>query len=280
MNFISIVGVGLIGTSFGLALRKVGFTGEIVGVSSPSSIDAGIATGAITRGVTLEEAALASDLIYLSQPIDRLLETLQVLGPLARPGCLITDAGSTKVAITQAASTFLPPNSFLGGHPMAGKEQRGAIAAESELFKDRPYVLTGVAQISNPQITEFRNYLRKIGAQIVEMSPEEHDRTVALTSHLPQLLSTALAATLAETWLETTPRVFGPGLIDMTRLALSAPDVWMSVLETNRGPIEEALRAFETMLRKVRESLPTPAIAETFERASKFASAIRDTREK
>jgi prephenate dehydrogenase len=280
MNSVSIVGVGLIGTSFGLALRKAGFKGEIAGVSSPGSIKAGIEAGAITRGVSLDEAAIASDLIYLSQPIDRMLETLRTLGPLVRPGCLVTDAGSTKVAITHTAATFLPPNSFLGGHPMAGKEQRGAIAAEADLFRDRPYVLTGAGQISNSHIAEFRIYLQKIGAQIIEMTPEEHDRTVALTSHLPQLLSTALAATLAENWEGSAPQVFGPGLIDMTRLALSAPDVWMSVLETNRGPIEDALQSFESAVREVRESLRTPAVALLFERASKFASAIRDTRKK
>src|SRR5579884_3253857 len=100
MNSVSVVGIGLIGTSFALALRKAGFEGEIVGVSSPASIAAGIEAGAITRGVSLAEAAASSDLLYLSQPIDRIIEVLERLGPLLRPGCLVTDAGSTKVAIT------------------------------------------------------------------------------------------------------------------------------------------------------------------------------------
>ncbi len=125
MNKVAIVGVGLIGSSFGLALRKHGFTGQIVGVSSAAAIEAGRAAGAIDAGVSLRDAAATADLIYLAQPVDRILSTIEKLSGLVRHGALVTDAGSTKAAIVAQAMQFLPQIDFLGGHPMAGKEQRG-----------------------------------------------------------------------------------------------------------------------------------------------------------
>ncbi len=139
---VAIAGVGLIGGSFGLALREAGFEGELLGVSSPPAIEAGLRSGAIERAATLEEAAATADVIYLAQPVDRILKTLEQLGPIARQNCLITDAGSTKTAIVQRASDCIRLTTFLGGHPMAGKEQRGSQAAEAALFRGRPYVLT------------------------------------------------------------------------------------------------------------------------------------------
>jgi prephenate dehydrogenase len=271
---VAIAGVGLIGTSFGLALRDAGFQGRILGVSSPRSISAGCEAGAIDSGASLEEAAADSDLIYLSQPIEEILATIVRLGPLVRPECLVTDAGSTKSLIVQTAQKHLPPSVFLGGHPMAGKEKRGAHAAEAGLFRGRPYVLTGS---SHARVPEFRTWLERIGAQLIDMSPEEHDQTVAFTSHLPQLLSTALAVTLHG---EDPPRVFGPGLIDMTRLALSSPDVWMSVLETNAPQVDAAIAAFEKTLAEIRMRLRSGQVIELFERGSDLARRVRETSNK
>ncbi len=124
MEKVAIVGTGLIGASFGLALRKAGFTGEILGVSSERAIaDAIIAAGAIDRGATLAEAAGAADLIFLSQTIGRIVDTLHHLDPLVKTGALVTDAGSTKCEIVDAAMQHLSRCQFLGGHPMAGMER-------------------------------------------------------------------------------------------------------------------------------------------------------------
>src|SRR5690242_8188660 len=129
METVAIVGVGLIGASFGLALRKAGFRGEILGVSSQAATDAAKQVGAISREASLEEASERADLLYLSQTVDRILGTIVDLGPLVRPGTLVTDAGSTKMSVVERARECLPRGSFLGGHPMAGKETRGAAAA-------------------------------------------------------------------------------------------------------------------------------------------------------
>jgi prephenate dehydrogenase len=275
MQRVAIVGVGLIGASFALALRAAGFAGEIIGVSSRRSLGDGIAAGAISRGVTLSEAAQWADVLYLSQPIERILTTLQTLGPIARPGCLVTDAGSTKAVIVETARRHLQYAAFLGGHPMAGKEQRGAAAAEAELFRGRPYVLTPLHRASE-YATEFRLWLHRIGARLIDMDPHAHDHTVALTSHLPQLLSTALASTLARQNDGNIPIVFGPGLLDMTRLSLSPAEVWMSVLETNKEAVNKAVLAFSDVLRKLQLHLNNSTLQPEFEKAAAFSAEIRN----
>ena len=270
---IAIVGVGLIGASFGLAMRQAGFGGDIVGVSSPRSIAAGIKAGAISRGVTLDEAAADADLIYLAQPIDEIVKTLSALGSKARKESLITDAGSTKSTIVDTAKKFVRKATFLGGHPMAGKEARGAEAAEADLFKGRPYVLTPTS--GDKSRSEFVRWLERIGAQVYEMTPREHDETVALTSHLPQLLSTGLAAVLSRQDNRRLAEIFGPGLLDMTRLALSAPDVWMSVLKTNRAAVTSALASYKSILEELESLLEHGDISVPFAEGAQFASSLR-----
>jgi prephenate dehydrogenase len=274
MNTVAVVGVGLIGASFGLALREAGFTGEILGVSSEPALRAGLRSGAISTSGTLEDAAARADLIYLAQPVDRILATLQDLGPLLSSPGLVTDAGSTKAAIVQKASACLPIGSFLGGHPMTGKEQRGAEAAEASLFRGRPYVLTPTAPES-PAMQDFRSWLERMQVHLVELSAERHDQVVAFTSHLPQLLSTALAATLERQSDPYLAHVFGSGLLDMTRLAMSSPEVWRSVLETNKSVVPVTLQALIDTLVRLKTELTEGDPVGLFPDAGKFASRIR-----
>jgi prephenate dehydrogenase len=275
MNTVAIVGVGLIGGSFGLALRKAGFKGEIIGVSSQPAIQAGLRSGAISSSATLAQAAARADLLYLGQPVDRILQTLEQLGPVAPARCLITDAGSTKTAIVQQASECLRSATFLGGHPMAGKEKRGAAAADAELFRNRPYVLTP-ASPESPASRDFRSWLELIGATTIDMSPQDHDATVAFTSHLPQLLSTALAATLGRQANPNLQRVFGTGLLDMTRLALSSPDLWLSILETNKTQVNIALETLIDVLVELKSVVQNDASASFFAAGAAFSSQLRE----
>jgi len=272
---IAIVGVGLIGGSFALALREAGFSGGIVGVSSPPAIQVGIDYGAISRGVSLEEAASIADLIYLAQPVDRILETIEVLGRITTRNCLITDGGSTKSVIVKKASEHLRSAAFLGGHPMAGKEQRGMEAAEAQLFRGRTYILCPPATTVSSFEADFRFWLMRIGAVVLEMPADEHDATVAFTSHLPQLLSTALADTLAKSNNPHLQSVFGGGLIDMTRLALSSPDLWESILETNQAAVASALDEFIGTLAGIRQAIGSDDLREYFTRASAYSSELR-----
>ena len=278
MNSVAIVGTGLIGSSFGLALRKAGFAGPIVGVSSDRAIAGALAAGAIDRGAPLAEAAAGADFIFLSQSIGRIVDTIRHIDPHVRPGALITDAGSTKREITDAARDCISRGQFLGGHPMAGKETRGAASADPELFRGRVWALTPLdpADIETPAACDFRGWLERIGARVMILDPDEHDRTVALTSHLPQLASTALAAVLEERLGRSKSlAVAGPGLIDTTRLALSAYDLWRDILATNADHIDRALAAYLQELEHIRENLKTRQLQTEFERAAGLARRVR-----
>ena len=274
MNSVAIVGVGLIGSSFGLALRAAGFSGDLIGVSSKEALQTGLARGAITHAASLEEAARSADVIYLAQPVDRILTTLQSLAGIVHPAALITDAGSTKQVIVEKASSCVSKVYFLGGHPLAGKEQRGAEAAEATLFHGRPYVLTPHLPPTEAS-RDFRFWLERIGAQVIDMSPHEHDATVALTSHLPQVLSTALALTLSRENNPHVAQVFGPALLDMTRLAASSSDLWLPILKTNSDALVAALEAFQTSLSDIQQSIKTTGLQDLFMAAAAFSNRIR-----
>lgn len=278
MKTVAIVGTGLIGASFGLAMRKAGFGGAILGVSSERAVADALAAGAIDRGAPLAEAAAEADLVFLSQAIGRILDTIRHLDPLLRPGALVTDAGSTKNEIVDLARQFIRRGQFLGGHPMAGKEKRGAAAGDENLFRDRTWVLTPdePAELETPAAKEFRGWLERIGARIVVLDSDEHDRVVALTSHLAQLASTSLASTVSDGVADRRElQVAGPGLHDMTRLALSSYELWRDILATNREHIDRALSRYIQKLEHVRENLRSRQLEEEFRRGADLAAYLR-----
>jgi prephenate dehydrogenase len=279
MKSVAIVGTGLIGASFGLALRKAGFDGPIVGISSERAIADALAVGAIDRPASLAEAAASeAALIFLAQPIGRILDTIRHLDPLVRPDAIITDAGSTKCEIADLALQQIRRCQFLGGHPMAGKEKRGAAAADAGLFQGATWVLTpeDPQDLRTDAAIDLVHWLKRIGAKPLAMDPEEHDRVVALTSHLAQLASTALASTVAEQ-IDPPERlaVAGSGLTDMTRLALSSYDLWRDILATNTEPIERALAGYIQKLEHMRENLRTRQLQQEFERGAILAGRLR-----
>lgn len=281
METVAIVGVGLIGGSFGLALRKAGFGGRLIGVSSAGAIREALERGAIDEALPLGEAASQADLVYLAQPICRILETLAALDGWLKPGSLVTDAGSTKARIVEQGRRTICHGQFLGGHPMAGKEKRGAGEAEADLFAGRTYVLTPSApeELETAAAREFLGWIRAIGAVTVTLTPQEHDRVVARTSHLPQMLSTALAATLAGQ-LESAEylRVAGPGLVDTLRLAGSSYEIWRDILATNPAEIDAALQGFIAQLQGLRATLGSEQTEAAFRTANDFAIRLRQAR--
>jgi prephenate dehydrogenase len=276
MKTVAIFGVGLIGGSFALALRRAGFSGRILGVSSSATLQSALDLRVIDEGLPAREAAQAADLIYLSQPILRILEILPDLNDWVQSQALITDAGSTKSTIVAKARSVISRCQFLGGHPMAGREQRGVEAAEAGLFEGRPYVLTPQSQseLETSNARELLDWIGRIGALPVILGPEKHDAIVAYTSHLPQLVSTALAA-LLNGREEPQSRVFGPALVDSTRLALSSFDVWGDILATNRAPIEQALRAYIAKLEELRQTIDAAIMRDHFEQGAHFATEVR-----
>ena len=276
MKTVAIVGVGLIGGSFALALRRAGFPGQILGVSSPEVLAKATASGVIDAGASLEAAVPQADLVYLSQSIGRILEVIPRLQPLLRSDALVTDAGSTKAAIVAVADRSLPAGQFLGGHPLAGKELRGVEAASADLFEGRTYILTPVrdADMEASRMRDFTSWLTKMGSLTIVMNPQDHDKTLALTSHLPQVVSTALASMLNHAD-HRVKEAFGPALLDSTRLALSPYEIWRDILLTNHSEVEQVLEAYINTLQSMREHLNDDDLRKFFVDGAAFASQIR-----
>jgi len=269
---ISIVGVGLIGGSFALGLRKAGFDGRIIGVSSPATISAALQIGVIDEGLAMADALPKSDLIYLAQPVARILEQLAEVAKLAPAHALVTDAGSTKEAIVKRAGEVFGPGgaTFVGGHPMAGKEGRGVSIAEADLFHGATYILTAVGADlpASNVLAEFRALLADMGCRERVMDAATHDRVVAWTSHLPQLVSTALAdSVLQNVGSDDDLKTAGDGLRDMTRLAASPYQMWDGILSTNESAIDAALVGFIEKLEELRAAAKARQASECFERA-------------
>ncbi len=270
MQTVTVAGVGLIGGSFALALRSAGFRGRIVGVSSPATVRRALALNVVDEALPLEEALPQSDLVYLAQPVPRILDQLAAVRRLVPPQALVTDAGSTKgMIVERARGLFRAGPVFLGGHPLAGKEGRGVDLAEAALLRGAVYVLvpTGPEVPDTPVVAEFLGWLDRIGCKRMTMRAAEHDRVVAWTSHLPQLTSTALAARICGALeRDRDLEVAGGGLRDMTRLAASPYDVWAGILATNQLAVDEALEGLIGELSALRRALREGSGREHFAR--------------
>ncbi len=274
MRTVAIVGVGLIGGSFALALRKAGFRGDLLGVSSPNTIAEALRLGIIDHGVSLEQAAAQADFIYLAQPILPILETLDRLRPLIGAASFVTDAGSTKAAIVERAQ--FTRGQFLGGHPMAGKETRGVSEADAGLFAGHPYILTPSepADLETEAAANFVSWISKIGARLCILESAQHDSILAYVSHLPQLVSTAIANTVRS--IGEAPEVAGPAVLAMTRLASSSFDVWGDILATNEPNIIQALEALTGEIERIKVGLRSKSTEVLFESAALAAKKLRE----
>ena len=273
---IAVVGVGLIGGSFALAAKRAGIADRVLGASSPGTLEKALALGIVDEGLALEEAAPRADLILLSATIHSIIETMPRLRGLARRDAIVTDAGSTKRAIVKAAEA-VQGMYFVGGHPMAGKEKGGVEEADPSLFHGRRWVLTTDQGTDDPRFDRLYELVKSIGASPVLMTAAGQDAAAARTSHLPQLLSTALAASLEQSFQHEAPVLAGPGLIDATRLALSPYPVWKDILETNRDQISAAMSEYLEEWRAQFEALSREGDLEAqFARAAAFAKRLRE----
>ena len=269
MKQCAIIGVGLIGGSFGLALKSRGFSGRITGVGRPETLARAQACGAIDEAFEQVEPAVAgADLVLLATPILAILDLLERVRRAVPESALVTDVGSTKARIVERAATLYSDGPlFIGGHPLAGREKRGVEAAEADLFVGARYVLTPSLRthLETAPAREFLLWIERFGARAVVMDAELHDQIVAWTSHLPQLAATALASTVAENLTDQEDlQLSGSGLRDTTRLAESPYRVWRDVCLTNTENLEMALSALVQKLEHLRENLRTRALEEEF----------------
>ena len=279
---IAIVGTGLIGASVGLALKAGGFTGHIAGWdASATELAEALRAGAIDEALPSRDAVLnaKADVYVLATPVLPILDWMQALAPVLGEAQLVTDVGSTKLAICeQAARLYNLPGAatFLPGHPMAGKESGGAALAEATLFNGATWLFTPVSDEPHPYEAEWRALVAGFGAVVRDLDPEPHDEVCAWVSHLPQMLSTALAALLQDTFssdadaMAAVQAIGGRGLRETTRLGSSPYSMWRDVAMTNTKPIAETLLALEQRLAHIRENLRTPELREEFATANQF----------
>jgi prephenate dehydrogenase len=272
---ITIIGTGLIGGSFGLALKKTGFSGRIVGCDRAPVLKQARDKGAIDLARTNQlDAAQGSQVILLATPVGQIVELIGRLGPSLPSKTLLTDVGSTKVDVLARATAIFGKDTgrrFLAGHPMAGKEQAGVESSDPDLFQGAVWLVTPAPkqQIFEGLSGEFLEWVAKTGAGIASMDADAHDQLCAWISHLPQMISTALAATLVDEYGEDAPllETGGRALRDMTRISASPYSMWRDVALTNKKNIRHALLKLEQRLAHIRENLDTRELATEFERA-------------
>ena len=272
---ITVVGTGLIGGSFALAVRKRGFAGRIVGCDREAELKRAKAGKVIDEAIANPvEAVRGSELVVLATPVLGIVDLIGKVGPGLPANALMTDVGSTKAAIMERARQVFGKNAgerFLGGHPMAGKEHGGVEYADAELFQDAVWFLTPLPgqNLNEGLFAEFAGWIDRIGARVATLPAEEHDRLCAWISHVPQMISTALAAALVEEFGEDAPLLpaGGRALREMTRIAASPYSMWRDIAISNKSNLEAALLKVEQRLAHIRENLSERALAEEFEQA-------------
>jgi prephenate dehydrogenase len=280
---VSIIGLGLMGGSLAMALRRAGVAAHITGCGRAVLCERGRELGFLDAGTqTPAEAVATSNYVFLCTPVETSIALLREIAPHLPADAVVSDVGSTKESFAAAAREIfgdMAAARVLPGHPIAGRELSGLEHAVADLYENCVWVLTPLSE--RQELTTAQQSLQlaleAIGARVMLSSPAEHDRVLAYTSHLPQMLSTALALALAEGFAPSAPelQIHGGGLRTMLRLAASEPKMWEQIAASNRHNIAAALERYEHALRTLRESLGQPEFRASFEQAREFAKNLK-----
>jgi cyclohexadieny/prephenate dehydrogenase len=251
---ITIVGVGLIGGSVGLAAKARGVAGRVIGVDrDPNVIAKAVAVGAIDAGEELAEAVAGAGLVVVCAPVDHIAEVILTAAPHAKPGTLFTDAGSTKVKIVSALRGKMPAGiEYIPAHPLAGSEKAGPENGRADLFEGRVTALV----VNNSNVVWERTvavgrFWEALGSRVVLMNADEHDKVLAVTSHLPHAVAAAVAGSTPKDWLN----LAATGFRDVTRIAAGDPQLWAAIFEANRDATLAALATFADRMNEFRTLL-------------------------
>jgi len=257
---VAVIGVGLIGGSFALALKAAKVCAQVVGVGrSKANLDAAVARGVIDVAASdVAQAAQGADLILVATPVAQVADVFGALAPVLAPGALVTDAGSTKRDVIAAARAGLGDRiaQYVPAHPIAGAEHSGAAAAKADLFRGKRVVLAPLAENSPQSVARIAAAWQACGARVANMAAEEHDAVFAAVSHLPHLLAFALVHELAER--PNSAQLFGyaaGGFRDFTRIASSHPEMWRDICVANRDALLAELERYRAQLDSIRALL-------------------------
>jgi prephenate dehydrogenase len=251
-----VVGVGLIGGSFALALKAAGHVGRVVGVGrTRANLREALDLGAIDDlADDLAAAVEGADFVLVTTPVGAMPEVFARIAPRLAPGAVVTDGGSTKQTVVAAARAAFGARlaQFVPAHPIAGSDASGAGAAVATLFRDREVILTPLSETAPEAVARVRAAWQASGARVTELTPRDHDAVLAAVSHLPHLLSYALVHELAGR--ADAPQLFahaGTGLRDVTRLAASHPEMWRDICIANREALLGELRRYQDGLARL-----------------------------
>jgi prephenate dehydrogenase len=273
---VTIVGVGLIGGSIGLALHKRGLAANVTGVGrTQSTLDKALTVGAIDRATTdLGQAVVDADIVVIATPVGRIAEDVCRVAAAASQARLITDAGSTKALICRAVEVHSGGiKNFVGSHPLAGDHRTGPENSREDLFVGRTVVVTPVKSSSDEVVEIACDFWQSLGAMVHLMSPEEHDRALAGTSHLPHLVASALAKTTPQEYLP----LAATGWADTTRVAASDPELWTQIFEQNSAAMLPALDRLIAQLTEMRSQIAMgdwSELQQTLQQAKRIRDAL------
>mgnify|MGYP003348400092 CR=1 FL=1 len=280
----AIVGVGLIGGSLGMILKRDGLAGSIVGIGRRvENLKTAVELGAIDRYVAdAKDGVRDADLVILATPVDTYERHLKDWGALLKPGCIVSDVGSVKGALVELCERLVPDGvRFVGAHPIAGKEKTGVAAGTTTLFKGARCILTPTAKTDAQALQAIRAMWEATGSIVLTMDPFLHDKVLGAVSHLPHVAAFALINALTEVQ-KTTPELdlrahSGGGLRDTTRIAASSPEMWRDIFVWNRENVVQQIELFEQQLQKLKQLIKAgdgPGIERELERAKQVREKL------
>lgn len=251
---VTIVGLGLIGGSLGMAIRRRRLAANVVGFSRRvSTLRTAKARGAIESGTTDPQRAVAeADLVVLATPVDAIVPQAMRLARFMKSGSILMDVGSTKAQIVRQLERALPSHvAFVGAHPLAGSEQRGIDVARADLFDHSLCIVTTTARTNRRALMMVARVWKSLGCRVIVMNPQQHDRLLASVSHLPHLIALSVMSATDPRAMEVAPRSF----LDATRVAKSDPDLWDDIFLSNQKELLTALDRFDHQLHQLRRLL-------------------------
>jgi prephenate dehydrogenase len=268
---IGVVGLGLIGGSIALAARELWPTALVIGVDNKDVLETAMRLHAIDVAADDLIVLAEADVVILAAPVRQNLAILEELDENVRTPAVITDVGSTKRAIVDAARALPPRFTFVGGHPLGGAAASGLEHARPDLFKGRPWLFTPTSDAAGAAVEKLLTFAQAFGAEPQLIGVEAHDRVLAFLSHLPQLTASALMYAVGEAVGDEGLALAGRGLVDTTRLASSSAEIWQDIAMTNADEIGQALDTLIALLEDLRGDLSDGArLAEVFRNAARW----------
>jgi prephenate dehydrogenase len=276
---VAIVGLGLIGGSIALAVRQHWPAALVIGVDRKDVLEKAMVLHAIDVAADDPVVMAEADLVILAAPIDQNIKMLAELEQHVTTTAVVTDVGSTKRTTVEAAQHLPARLAFVGGHPLGGAPRGGIEHARPDLFKTRPWIFTPVGEGMASTLERLCGFATALGAEPHMMAPDEHDRLLALVSHLPQLTASALMHVVGTGAGERGLALTGRGLFDSTRLASSPPEIWREICRSNADTIGDALDALIDQLQVLRQDLEsTTEMEKVFRSAADWRTRLADLR--